>query len=96
MAVTRFARSMAWAELRARNDGLRGASSGWLAIWVLLTGYRYLKRKAAPDPIVIRERLEPGEQLVITHYAKGAEPGAKGKNRLGRRRRRDRAPDQRS
>jgi hypothetical protein len=88
MAVARFAKVAAWAELRARTDGLRGASSAWMAVWVLLTGYRYLKKKTAREPIVVRERLEPGQQLVITHYAKGAAPGSATKTRLGRRRRR--------
>lgn len=69
-----IARLVAWADLRSRNDGLRGASSAWMAVWVFLQGYRYIKRKMAPDPVVVRERLEPGEQLVITHFAKGAAP----------------------
>ena len=84
MAVPRFAKVAAWAELRARTDGLRGSSSAWMAIWVLLTGYRWLKKRMAPDPIVVRERLEPGQQLVVTHYAKGTDPQAV----PGRRRRR--------
>ena len=83
-----MAKVAAWAELRARTDGLRGSSSAWMAVWVLLTGYRWLRRRAAPDPVVVREQLRPGEQLVITHYAKGAEPGSAGQVRLGRRRRR--------
>jgi hypothetical protein len=74
VAIPRFAKVAAWAELRARTDGLRGSSSAWMAIWVLLTGYRYLKRKAAPDPVVVRERLEPGQQLIVTHFAEGAAP----------------------
>jgi hypothetical protein len=86
MAIPKFAKVAAWAELRARTDGLRGSSSAWMAIWVLLTGYRYLKRRAAPDPVIVREPLRPGEQLVITHYAKGAEPGTATRTRLGRRR----------
>jgi len=86
MAIPQVAKIAAWAELRARTDGLRGSSSTWMAIWVLLTGYRWLKRRAAPDPVVVREALRPGEQLVITHYAKGAEPGTATKTRLGRRR----------
>jgi hypothetical protein len=90
VAIPGFAKAAAWAELRSRTDGLRGSSSGWMAVWVLLTGARYLQRKAAPDAVVIRERLEPGQQLVITHYAKGAEPGSETKTRLGRRRRRSR------
>lgn len=87
MAVPRFAKVAAWAELRARTDGLRGSSSAWMAIWVLLTGYRYIKRKAAPDPVVIRERLEPGQQLVVTHFAKGAAPDDPVASRRRRRRR---------
>jgi len=88
VAIPRFAKVAAWAELRARTDGLRGSSSAWMAIWVLLTGYRWLRKKAAPDPVVVREQLRPGEQLVISHFAKGAEPGTDTKTRLGRRRRR--------
>jgi hypothetical protein len=88
VAVPRFAKVAAWAELRARTDGLRGSSSAWMAMWVLLTGYRYIKRKAAPDPVVIRERLEPGQQLVVTHFAKGAEPPVVPTGRRARRRRR--------
>jgi hypothetical protein len=87
VAVPRFAKVAAWAELRARTDGLRGSSSAWMAIWVLLTGYRYIKRKAGPDPVVIRERLEPGQQLVVTHFAKGAAPGDPVASRRRRRRR---------
>lgn len=86
MAVPRFAKVAAWAELRARTDGLRGSSSAWMAVWVLLTGYRYIKRKAAPDPVVIRERLEPGQQLVVTHFAKGAAPDDPVASRRRRRR----------
>lgn len=74
MALPQIAKIAAWAELRARTDGLRGSSSTWMAIWVLLTGYRYIKRRSGPDPVVIRERLEPGQQLVVTHFAKGAAP----------------------
>lgn len=86
MAVPRFAKVAAWAELRARTDGLRGSSSAWMAIWVLLTGYRYLKRKAAPDPVVVRERLDPGQQLIVTHFAKGAAPADPVASRRRRRR----------
>lgn len=86
MAVPRFAKVAAWAELRARTDGLRGSSSAWMAMWVLLTGYRYLKRKAAPDPVVVRERLDPGQQLIVTHFAKGAAPADPVASRRRRRR----------
>lgn len=86
MAVPGFAKTMAWAELRARSDGLRGSSSAWMAMWVLLTGYRYIKRKAAPDPVIVRERLEPGQQLIVTHFAKGAAPADPVASRRRRRR----------
>lgn len=72
--MRRLARSMAWAELRGRDKGLRGSSSVWLGIWVIATAYRYLQRWASPDPVVVREVLRPGEQLVVTHYPKGTEP----------------------
>ena len=86
MAIPQFAKVAAWAELRARTDGLRGSSSAWMAIWVLLTGYRYIKRKAGPDPVVVRERLEPGQQLIVTHFAKGAAPADPVASRRRRRR----------
>lgn len=86
MAIPQFAKVAAWAELRARTDGLRGSSSAWMAIWVLLTGYRYIKRKAAPDPVIVRERLEPGQQLIVTHFAKGSAPADPVASRRRRRR----------
>lgn len=72
--ISRIAKAMAWAEARGRDKGLRGASSAWLAVWVLASGYRHIKRMAAPEPVVVREALRPGEQLLITHYRKGDEP----------------------
>lgn len=74
MAVERIARTMAAAELRGRDKGLRGSSGAWLAIWVLAVSYRHIRKWAAPDPVVVRRKLEPGQQLVITHYEKGTEP----------------------
>ena len=70
----RLAKLMAWAELRGRDRGLRGASSVWLAIWVLSAAYRQLKDWTSPDPVVVRESLAPGQRLVITNYVKGTEP----------------------
>lgn len=84
--MRRFARAMAWAELRGNEKGLKGASSVWLAIWVVASAYRYLQRWTAKDPIVVREVLRPGEQLVVTHFPKGAPPEPLAKP--GRRRRR--------
>lgn len=67
---------MAWGELRGRDRGLRGSSGAWLAVWVIAVAYRYLRKMAAPEPTVIREELKPGQQLVITHFAKDATPDA--------------------
>jgi hypothetical protein len=65
---------MAVAELRGRDKGLKGASGFWLAVWVVSVAYRYLRKWAAPEPVVVRETLLPGQQLVISHFPKGAEP----------------------
>lgn len=74
MAVERVARMMAWGELRGRDRGLRGSSGAWLAIWVLAVAYRQVRKWAAEDPIVVREVLKPGQQLVVTHFEKGQAP----------------------
>jgi hypothetical protein len=74
VAVERIAAGLAWAELRGRDRGLRGSSGAWLAVWVLAVSYRHIKKWAAADPVVIREKLEPGQQLVITHFAEDAAP----------------------
>ncbi len=70
---------MAWAELRGRDRGLRGSSGAWLAVWVLTIAFRQLRKMAGPDPIVVREVLQPGQQLVITHFAKDQAPAVPGK-----------------
>ncbi len=72
--MERFARMMAAAELRGRDKGLRGASGAWLAVWVLTVAYRHLRKWMAAEPVVVREVLLPGQQLVVTHYPKGTEP----------------------
>ena len=72
--MERFARLMAAAELRGRDKGLRGASGTWLAVWVLSISYRHLRKWMAPEPVVVREVLQPGQQLLVTHYPKGTEP----------------------
>ena len=85
--MERLARLMAWAELRGRDRGLRGASGAWLAIWVLTAGWRQLKEWTRPDPVVLREPLAPGQRLVITNYVKGTEPPEPERRKRGRRRR---------
>ncbi len=67
---------MAWAELRGRDRGLRGSSGAWLAVWLVSVAYRHLRKMMAEDPVVVREVLQPGQQLVITHFDKGTEPAA--------------------
>lgn len=62
--------AIAWAELRGRDRGLRGSSGAWLAVWVLATAFRHLRKTVAAQPVVVREELKPGEQLVITHFEK--------------------------
>lgn len=86
--MERLARTMAIAELRGRDKGLRGASGFWLAIWVVSVAYRYLRRWTTPEPVVVRETLLPGQQLVISHFAKGAEPPVSESRRGSRRARR--------
>ena len=71
--MKRLAGLIAWAELRGRDRGLRGASGAWLAVWVVTVAYRRLRHWTGPDPVVVREVLAPGQQLVITHFPKGTE-----------------------
>lgn len=84
--MERLAAIVAWAELRGRDRGLRGASSAWLAIWVLTVAWRHLKEWTQPEPVVVRERLAPGQRLVITNYVKGTEPPEPDTARRRRRR----------
>ncbi len=93
MAVERIARTMAAAELRGRDKGLRGASGAWLAVWVLSVAYRHLRKWATPDPVVVRRKLEPGQQLLITHYERGAEPPLPPKPSRRQRRRQKKAKE---
>lgn len=96
--MERLARLMAFAELRGRDKGLRGPSGAWLAVWVLTVSYRYLKKWTAEEPVVVREALLPGQQLVISHFRPGtAPPAPPSPSRRGRkakrRRRADRSAD---
>ena len=87
--MERLAGLIAWAELRGRDRGLRGASGAWLAIWVLATAYKRLRDWTGPDPVVVREVLAPGQQLVITHFPKGTEtPSSKGRSKKRSKRKR--------
>lgn len=86
--MERLARTMAVAELRGRDKGLKGASGFWLAIWVLSVSYRYLRKWTSPEPVVVREALLPGQQLIISHFPKGAAPPEPPRGRKARRARR--------
>jgi hypothetical protein len=52
----------------AFQRGVTGNSRAFLGIWLLITGFRLLKRLLADEPqVVYREELKPGEHLVIDH-----------------------------
>ncbi len=87
--MERLARWFALAEASGRDKGLRGASGFWLAVWVAMVSFRHVRKWAQPEPVVVREVLGPGQQLVISHFAKGTEPPppvAAGRSRRARRR----------
>jgi hypothetical protein len=58
---------------KSKEKGLLGDSSAWLGVWVAVVGGRWLYRAAQRKPVVVREVLRPGEQLVISHFPKGAD-----------------------
>ena len=86
--MERLAAVVAWAELRGRDRGLRGASGAWLAIWVLTVAWRHLRDWTRPEPVVVREALLPGQRLIITNYVAGTEPPPPAEKKRRRRRRR--------
>ena len=48
--------------------GLIDGNRVWLSIGVAAVGVRLVQRLASPgEPIIVRERLAPGETLVIRH-----------------------------
>lgn len=85
----RVARIAQIAESTGRRRGFIGRNSTWLGVWAAAAGYRHLRNFLAEDPVVVRETLAPGQQLVITNYAKGTEPPAP--PNLSRRQRRQAA-----
>lgn len=70
----RLARIAQVAERTGRTRGLIGRNSTWLGVWAAAAGYRHLRNFLAEDPVIVRETLGPGQQLVITNYVKGTEP----------------------
>jgi len=52
--------------------GLVGGSQAWLAVGAAALGVRVLQRLASPGkPVVVTERLEPGETIVVRHLLPG-------------------------
>jgi hypothetical protein len=52
--------------------GLVGGSQVWLAVGAAALGVRVLQRIASPGkPVVVTERLEPGETIVVRHLLPG-------------------------
>ena len=52
--------------------GVVGGSQVWLAVGAVALGARLLKRMAGPGkPVVVTERLAPGQTLVIRHLRPG-------------------------
>jgi hypothetical protein len=52
---------------RATSKGLFGGSRGWMAIWVMLTGRKFVGKYIGKDAqIVSLERLKPGESMTLS------------------------------
>jgi len=52
--------------------GLVGGSQVWLAVGAAALGVRVLQRLASPGkPVIVTERLEPGESIVVRHLLPG-------------------------
>jgi len=52
--------------------GLGGGSQVWLAVGAVALGARLLQRMASPGkPVIVTERLTPGQALIIRHLRPG-------------------------
>lgn len=52
----------------AFDRGVRGDSGALLGVWVLIVGFRFIKKHAGRrNELVYRGELVEGQQLVITH-----------------------------
>lgn len=52
----------------ALERGVRGSSSALTAVWVIVAGYQFLrKRSRRVDEVVYRAELAPGQRLLIDH-----------------------------
>ncbi|MCA1693031.1 MAG: hypothetical protein LC733_12865 [Actinobacteria bacterium] len=55
--------------------GLAGPGGrGWLAVGLAAGVIQFLRRKADEPKVSYSEQLEPGQSIVITHFAKGEAP----------------------
>ncbi|MGH9286536.1 MAG: hypothetical protein ACRD0M_12820 [Acidimicrobiales bacterium] len=62
-------RSFLWAT--AVRRGLFGGSRPWMVVLAVIGTARLLRRLAGSAPeTVLREKLAPGEQLIVTHLAR--------------------------
>jgi hypothetical protein len=52
---------------RATSRGLFGGSRGWLTVWALLTGKKFVGKYIGKDAQVVSlERLKPGESMTLS------------------------------
>lgn len=70
--MLRFLRSgylRRWVRFNATNKGLFGGSKLWLTVFGLGVLGRGANKvlKRGPMPVVLSEKLEPGQSMVITH-----------------------------
>jgi hypothetical protein len=55
---------------RATSKGLFGGSRGWMTVWALLTGKKFVGKYLGKDAqIVSLERLKPGESMTLSAIA---------------------------
>lgn len=51
------------------RKGLLGGSQVWMGLGAVALGIRAVQRLRARDPVVVTERLEPGQTLIVRHFA---------------------------
>jgi len=56
---------------RGFREGLVGGNQVWLALGAAALGVRALQLVAGRRSVVVTERLNPGETLLIRHYLPG-------------------------
>ena len=50
------------------RKGLFGGSQLWMAVGAVALGVRVIQRLGARNAVVVTERLNPGDTLVIQHF----------------------------